>query len=370
MTRKRTLSLLPSDWPDAERLLWQSAIQPAKFLQRASPAGTWSVKRQRIVEQAVGQWFAWLEQNGMLDTPELPAERLTEQRVQAFVLALTERVSPWSVAMMIGALKRGYDVLTPGNDLRWLAMICSGLKAEARPSRNRFAHLVTPAQVMGLGFKLMAEALETEQEILPYMSTQARDGLMLAMLICFPTRIKNFASMKIGEHRHFQQDRYVVKFSATEVKVAREQVGEFPVSLTPWIDWYLEVHRRRLIARGPDPTSPWLWVNRGGLPLQDSAIRAQIESRTKDEFGLHLWPHLFRAAAATGFVDIAPEDIAVAAELLGHASVGTTQKHYILARGNVAHRTVQSNFLEARERAKARLKSTEIKSGESQSKLG
>jgi site-specific recombinase XerD len=349
------LCLKPVDWPEPECQRWHAAIQPATFLERASPASLWSGPRQRIVAQAVGQWFAWLQRNDLIASSEQPEERMTEPRIEAFVDEMVNRVSPWSAAMMIGGLKRGYDVLTPGLDLRWLAKICSGLKSEARSSRNKFAHLVSPRQLLELGLCLMERAREEGENTHPYVSTLARDGLMLATLTCFPTRIKNFASMKIGEHLLFQQDRYVVKFGAAEVKVDRNQEGELPPNLTYWIDWYLNVHRRRLLSRGSYPASTWLWVNRSGCPLQDSAIRTQIEARTRAEFGLHLWPHLFRAAAATGLVDSAPEDISVASELLGHASVQTTAKHYILAREQVSHQAVQRTLLAARAEAMARL---------------
>ena len=37
-------------------------------------------------------------------------------------------------------------------------------------------------------------------------------------------------------------------------------------------------------------------------------MRTQIEKRSRDALGRHVWPHLFRAIAATGFVDHAPEE--------------------------------------------------------------
>jgi integrase len=54
--------------------------------------------------------------------------------------------------------------------------------------------------------------------------------------------------------------------------------------------------------------------------MLEHSIRAQIKKRSADAFGRHVWPHLFRAIAATGFVDHAPEDAALVPDLLGHAS--------------------------------------------------
>ena len=39
----------------------------------------------------------------------------------------------------------------------------------------------------------------------------------------------------------------------------------------------------------------------------------------------------------TELVDCAPEEIGIASDLLGHADLQTTRKHYIQAQGIVAH---------------------------------
>ena len=44
-----------------------------------------------------------------------------------------------------------------------------------------------------------------------------------------------------------------------------------------------------------------------------------------------------------------------APDLLGHASLQTTQKHYILARGTRAHQAVQKSISDARHEARQRL---------------
>jgi integrase/recombinase XerD len=85
--------------------------------------------------------------------------------------------------------------------------------------------------------------------------------------------------------------------------------------------------------------------------MSSTAVRNQLESRTKAAFGKAIWPHLFRDCAVTELVDAAPEQIGLAPDLLGHASLGTTQRHYIQARGMAAHTRVQS--LIARRRAAA-----------------
>jgi integrase/recombinase XerD len=50
--------------------------------------------------------------------------------------------------------------------------------------------------------------------------------------------------------------------------------------------------------------------------MSSNAIRAQIESRTRDAFGKAVWPHLFRDCAVTELVDSAPDEIGLAPDLI------------------------------------------------------
>jgi integrase len=122
--------------------------------------------------------------------------------------------------------------------------------------------------------------------------------------------------------------------------------------LTSYIDGWLQVHRTRLqlMARGEGQVGGHLWLDRYGRPKRGAAIRTQIEIRTKQAFGRHVWPHLFRDCAVTELVDCAPEEIGIAPDLLGHADLATTKKHYIQAVGMKAHARVQE-VIAARRRA-------------------
>jgi site-specific recombinase XerC len=122
------------------------------------------------------------------------------------------------------------------------------------------------------------------------------------------------------------------------------------------MDLWLEVYRVQLIARARDPVGGMgghLWIDRWGGPMSDRAIRAQIELRTRQAFGKAIWPHLFRGCAVTELVDCAPEEIGIAPDLLGHADLQTTRKHYIQAVGMKAHARVQE-MIAARRLAAAR----------------
>ena len=84
-----------------------------------------------------------------------------------------------------------------------------------------------------------------------------------------------------------------------------------------------------------------LWIDRWGQTLSAKSIQRQIWLRTRQAFGKGIHPHLFRDCAVTVLVDVAPEEIGIAPDLLGHADLRTTRKYYIQATGVTAHVRVQ-----------------------------
>jgi len=297
----------------------------------------WSEARCRIAEQAYGQWLSYLRLHQDLDAAAAPEDRVTAQHIGAFINDLQSRIAPCSVAMMLGALQRMLEVMAPEMDWDWLKEASSDLKVQATPSRDKRAHMVSPEQLFELGIKLLTEARAEESENNHYGATKGRDGMIIALLICCPIRMANLLEIEVGRHLVFDTDRYLLRFADEETKTGDAYVGELPPELAPWIDEYLKRHRVKLLARAEKPIpTPRLWIDRWGKPMMEHSIRDQIEKRSRDAFGPHIWPHLFRAIAVTGLVDHTPEEIAIAADLLGHSTLQTTQKHYILAQGTCA----------------------------------
>ncbi len=89
------------------------------------------------------------------------------------------------------------------------------------------------------------------------------------------------------------------------------------------IDRYLVRARPVLVARGPG--SPALLLNaRGGRLSRQSAWTVLATTADKAGIEAHISPHTMRHSFATHLLD-GGADIRVVQELLGHASVATTQ---------------------------------------------
>lgn len=344
------LSIKVDDWPAVDQHYWHTAQQPVGFLDPIKPASRWSSAGRDIVAESYGQWLSFLARHGRLERDCAPADRVTAPLLREFIAELSTRVAATSIAMTVGALLRMLKAMEPTHDWTMLSSIHRSLKASAKPTRPKRARMVSAADLLALGMRLM-DTCEQAGTNRTYRATRYRDGLIVAVLICCPVRLKNLAMIEIGRHLLFSAGVYRLEFSGEDTKTGRPHIAELPASLTPFMDVYLREYRARLIARNravSESEAQRLWVDRDGRPMSSAAIRTQIEVRTKSAFGHAIWPHLFRDCAVTELVDLAPDEIGVANDLLGHRDFQTTQKHYVQARGMTAHLQVQSMIMRRR----------------------
>ncbi len=168
---------------------------------------------------------------------------------------------------------------------------------------------------------------------------------MIALLAYRPVRLKNLASMHLGQHVVEMGDRTWMLFGAEETKSRRPYEAVFPEALAAHLRRYLEHHRPILLAgeRGgvPGDTNA-LWVSEIGTQLEAGALATRISMRTEKAFGRSIPPHWFRDAAATSIAIDDPVHVRDAHQVLGHAGLATTEKHYILAQSLQASRRHQA----------------------------
>jgi site-specific recombinase XerD len=82
--------------------------------------------------------------------------------------------------------------------------------------------------------------------------------------------------------------------------------------------------------------------------MSQSVIRYHIKNRTREAFGEPISPHLFRDCAATSVAIEDPDHVRIAANILGHHSLATTQKYYDQSQMLAAGRCYQSALGEIR----------------------
>jgi len=156
-----------------------------------------------------------------------------------------------------------------------------------------------------------------------------RDGLIIAMLSCFPMRRKNLASLRVNRQLVRTNECYVLAFSRTETKNRRPIEVSLPVEFTTWIDTYLAIYR--LMLPGAH-CHDGVWASNRGRAMGEQILYKMIWRRTQKAFGLPLSPRLFRHSLATTIALEDPTHVGVATTILAHGNSRTTDEHYNKAR--------------------------------------
>ena len=162
-----------------------------------------------------------------------------------------------------------------------------------------------------------------------------RDGLMIAMLAYIPLRHKNLAAIAIGHSLVREGDNWFVIVAPEDSKTATPIEFQVPEALVPHLATYLDRVRPRLLRRRALDA---LWISAKGGALSYSAVGPVLTRHTIKRLGLRIPPHDARDAAATTWAIAAPDQIGVARDLLAHADLRTTTRHYNRARGIEASR--------------------------------
>ena len=131
-----------------------------------------------------------------------PAERITPERVRAFIDHLSAEIRPSSVAIAVDHLYAAARLIAPTTDWAWLRSIKSRLASRARPE-DRFDRLVPPLQTLDFGIELMDTALTLPTSDHKQREIQYRDGLLLALLSLWPIRRRSIAALTVSRHLEF-----------------------------------------------------------------------------------------------------------------------------------------------------------------------
>jgi site-specific recombinase XerD len=331
----RVLKHLPEDqWPPEDRRLFESAYAPGDIFDDNRGPGTHLAESTR---QAI--WFGWRRWLGFLKTHspadlDLPApDRITPQRVQAYVEHLGVGMTPTSVGTMVAQLYDGARLIAPNRDWSWLRATKTRLLARGQPE-DRFDRLVAPHQTLDLGIELMEEAIGIPATGHRRRELQYRDGLIIAILSLFPFRRRSLAALTVSRHVELGEDRADILLFSEDTKGKRAESVPVPDQLLPYLKHYLAEIRRRICAKTTDA----LWPSRQGCALGGDQIYKIVRRWTEARFGKSMALHDFRRAAATFLAIEAPEKIGLTPGILQHASPDTGDRHYNLARGTMASR--------------------------------
>jgi len=359
MTRQPPIA----DWPARDRELWNKAVEPGGLFGGGGAGADWSAESRVIVARGYNAWLSWLAAKELLDPDMRPADRVTRERVGAYIAEIQAELAPYSVLRRVQDLYNALRVMAPEWNWKWLTRLCTSLKAQVGPARDKLSCVKPPQELIALGERLMDQAEAAPRWSARRRAVVFRDGLLIASLAYRPVRRKNLAMMRLGRHLVKAGGSWQIVFAAEETKTRVPYEAVLPAALGPRLERYLGVHRPVLLrgrqeAGNPNapPIHPELdavWVSEVGTQLSYQALGLQIFFRTRREFGRGLFPHLFRDCVATVVAVDNPKHVGDASLILGHAGHETTERHYNHARSLDASRRHAAMLATLRESLKA-----------------
>jgi integrase/recombinase XerD len=349
-TRRRRRALRVDDWPEQDRAAWARAQREGDLLEDDGAAADWRPATMRSAVGAYGRWLTFLRRHDGLDVNTPPQNRVTPKAVADYIADLRDGCSSVTVASEVAVLEMMLKALAPGSDWAWLRRMQSRLQRVAEPTRNTRQRIVPAEDLVQLGHDLMGKAegdgpVPTLASALTY-----RDGLMIALLALRPLRHRNFIMLELGRTLMPTGTGYSIQIPATESKTHRPLAMPFPETLLPHLRRYLDHYRPFLLSlhatRGRnraqyDPPGGGLWITQYGAVLTEKGPIVAILRRTAAHFGRPINTHLVRHSVASTTANETPEMTGLAATLLGHSDLHTTEKHYIAAKSRVAAQGLQ-----------------------------
>ena len=332
-------------WPSADQAAWEAAIHPNDPFESGDIASRWSRATKRKTAAGYGRYLYWLGERGELDETADPAARITRDRLAAYLDELRRTNRGHTIQTRIQELGDAMRALAPNGDWRFIKRAAGRLRANTIPARDKRGRLPRIVDPIAQGYRMMEEA--EKAGILSELGRAAlyRDGLLLVFLAYHLLRLRNLASLRIGQHLLVLEDRIILKVEASETKVRKGIEQELSPRLSLAVRRYINRYRKILLrARGRwhAPAADMLWVSRDGSPCSEQTLRNIVGKHSVGPNGRPVSPHLFRSMAATSVSIEVPELVDLIPAILTHRSHRTGEQYYNLATSLEASRAFGS----------------------------
>jgi integrase/recombinase XerD len=156
-----------------------------------------------------------------------------------------------------------------------------------------------------------------------------RDQAMLELLYSSGARVSELIGINLNDLSTVQTDDGEIRTLKLRGKGSKERIVPLGSFASKAIDTYCVRIRPELSAKSSKPSSALFLNSRGGRISRQSAWQMVLDSAKAAGVTEHVSPHVFRHSYATHLLD-GGADIRVVQELLGHASVTTTQIYTLI----------------------------------------
>jgi integrase/recombinase XerD len=193
------------------------------------------------------------------------------------------------------------------------------LEIAASKSARRLPKALTIAQILS-----MIEAAHKANEPITL-----RDQAMLELLYSSGARVSELIGINMNDLSKVQSDDGEITTLKLRGKGSKERIVPLGSFATKAIDDYCVRIRPDLLAKNPKNNAALFLNSRGGRISRQSAWQMVLDAAAAAGITDHVSPHVFRHSYATHLLD-GGADIRVVQELLGHASVTTTQIYTLI----------------------------------------
>ena len=157
----------------------------------------------------------------------------------------------------------------------------------------------------------------------------ARDQAMLELLYSSGARVSELIGINLNDLSSIQTDDGVITTLKLRGKGSKERMVPLGSFASKAIENYMVRVRPELAAKSAKTTSALFLNSRGSRISRQSAWQMVLDAAEAAGVTEHVSPHVFRHSFATHLLD-GGADIRVVQELLGHASVTTTQIYTLI----------------------------------------
>jgi len=193
------------------------------------------------------------------------------------------------------------------------------LEISASKSARRLPKALTYDQIMS-----MIDAALRESEPITL-----RDQAMLELLYSSGARVSELIGINLNDLSTVNSDDGEITTLKLRGKGSKERIVPLGSFATAAIENYCVRVRPGLLAKNPKNNSALFLNSRGGRISRQSAWQMVLDAASAAGITEHVSPHVFRHSYATHLLD-GGADIRVVQELLGHASVTTTQIYTLI----------------------------------------
>ena len=193
------------------------------------------------------------------------------------------------------------------------------LDISPKKSARRLPKALTITQIVSM----IDSALREGQPI------TARDQAMLELLYSSGARVSELIGINLNDLNTIETDDGIITTLKLRGKGSKERIVPLGSFASKAIENYMVRVRPDLAAKNSKTTAALFLNSRGSRISRQSAWQMVLDAAEAAGVTEHVSPHVFRHSYATHLLD-GGADIRVVQELLGHASVTTTQIYTLI----------------------------------------